>query len=64
MPLAMRDFAGRQNGVAKRADAQRYVNPRFDEIDISVRENDINIERRVLREKRRQAVHDVQAREC
>jgi hypothetical protein len=38
----MRDFAGRQNGVAKRADAQRYVNPRFDEIDISVGENDIN----------------------
>src|SRR5262249_17373328 len=58
---ALSDFSRDQRGVIERTHAQRYIHSSFDEIDVSIIENDFQFERGMLRKERRESWHDVQS---
>ena len=60
---ALADLAGSQRGVAKLAHAERNINACFDQVDVLVVEDKLDIELRMLGEEGRQARDHVQAGE-
>ena len=56
---ALSDFSRDQRRVIERTHAQRYIHSSFDEIDVSIIENDFQFERGMLRKERRESWHDV-----
>ncbi len=55
----LRDLPCRQRGIGELTHAQRHIYALFDEVDVPVIENDIDIEGGVLRQKGGKARHDV-----
>src|SRR5262249_44103405 len=62
-PAALPNFACRQTRIRQRAHAQCDVDTGLDEIDVSIVEDDVDVERGVLLEKGCQVRHDEEARE-
>jgi hypothetical protein len=59
----MADLSPDRRQVAQRSHSERYIDPRTDQIDIAVLQQNVDILRRMVREKLWQVRHHVQARE-